>query len=509
MKYLIGMDIGTSSTRAIIINEDGKLIASASADYPLITPKPGWAEQNPNDWWEASIKVLRKVLQDSKVSPKDIAGIGPSGQMHGSVFIDSNGDVIRPAILWCDQRTQNQCEKIYQTFGYEGYIKLSFNKALTGFTAPKILWLKDNEPENYNKIYKVVLPKDYIRFKLSGVYATEVSDASGTGLLDIRKRNWSDEIISGLKIKKEILPDCFESYQVTARVNKEAANLTGLLEGTPIVGGAGDQPGGAVGSGIVKSGLISDYIGTSGVVFSYCDEPVYDSQGRLHSFCHAVPGKWFLMGVTLSAAGSLKWYNDCFGPSQNIKSQYPELKKYKLLDKQAENVSCGADGLIFLPYLTGERTPHADPYARGVFFGLSYVHNQDHFVRAILEGVAFSQYDCLKLIQEIGVKSDKVILFGGGASSRIWKQIIADIFGLKIATLNVEEGPSYGGALLAGVGCGIFDSVVQAADKVIREVEQIQPNIENNKKYKKIYEIYSSLYKDLKEDYKKLSGIGV
>ncbi len=505
MKYLLGMDIGTSSTRAIIIDQNGKLIASASSDYPLITPKPGWAEQNPQDWWDASIKVIKKVLQDSKVDPKDIAGIGPSGQMHGSVFIDKNGDVIRPAILWCDQRTQPQCDEIYNTFGYEGYIKLSFNKALTGFTAPKILWLRENEPQNYEKIYKVILPKDYIRFRLSGVFATEVSDASGTGLLDIKKRNWSDEIIEGLKIKKDILPECFESYEVTAKVSKEAASLTGLIEGTPIVGGAGDQPGGAVGSGIVKPGLISDYIGTSGVVFCYCDEPVYDSEGRLHSFCHAVPGKWFLMGVTLSAAGSLKWYNDCFGPSEAIKKKYPDMKKYKLLDKQAENVSCGSDGLIFLPYLTGERTPHADPHARGVFFGISYVHGQDHFVRAILEGVAFSQYDCLRLMQQVGVKSDKVILFGGGAASHIWKQIIADVFGLKIATLNVEEGPSYGGALLAGVGCGIYSSVQEATDKIIKEKEEILPNEENFKKYSKIYEIYRSIYKDLKDDFAKLA----
>jgi xylulokinase len=507
MSYLIGMDIGTSSTRAIIIDEEGKLIASATGEYPLITPKPGWAEQNPEDWWKASIKVIKEVIETSKISPEDVAGIGPSGQMHGSVFLDRDGNVLRPALLWCDQRTQKQCDEIYDIFGYDGFIKLSYNKALTGFTAPKILWLRENEPQNYKKIYKILLPKDYIRFKLSGAYATEVSDGSGTILMDIAARTWSDEILSGLEINKSLLPDLYESPEITSKVSAEAAQLTGLLEGTPIVGGAGDQAGGAVGSGIVTPGLISDYIGTSGVVFSYSEDATYDSEGRLHSFCHAVPGKWHLMGVTLAAAGSLKWYGDNFGPSKQIMEKYPDKKSYKLLDLQAENVAPGSDGLIFLPYLSGERTPYADPDARGVFFGISYIHGQDHFVRSILEGVAFSQFDCLSLMREVGITSDKVVLFGGGARSRIWKQIVADIFSTKIVTLNVEEGPSYGGALLAGVGVGIYGSVHEATGKVIKEVEEVLPVAENIEKYDRIYEIYRSLYSDLKEDFAKLAGI--
>ncbi len=507
MSYLIGMDIGTSSTRAIIIDENGKLIASATSDYPMITPRPGWAEQNPEDWWNASIKVIKEVIETSGISVKDIAGIGPSGQMHGSVFLDSEGNVLRPALLWCDQRTQRQCEEIYEIFGYEGFIKISYNKALTGFTAPKILWLRENEPENYKKIYKILLPKDYIRFKLSGDYATEVSDGSGTILMDIAGRKWSEEILSGLKIDRSILPDIYESPEITSKVSAEAASITGLLEGTPIVGGAGDQAGGAVGSGIVTPGLISDYIGTSGVVFSFSEDAVYDSEGRLHSFCHAVPGKWHLMGVTLAAAGSLKWYRENFGPSKQIAEKYPDKKSYQLLDMQAENVAPGSDGLVFLPYLSGERTPHADPNARGVFFGISYIHGQDHFVRSILEGVAFSQFDCLSLMKEAGITSDKVILFGGGARSRIWKQIVADIFSTKIVTLNVEEGPSYGGALLAGVGAGIYKSVQEATQKVIKEVEEISPNAENIEKYDSIYSIYRSLYSDLKEDFARLAGI--
>ena len=507
MAYLIGMDIGTSSTRAIIIDESGKLISSATGDYPMITPRPGWAEQNPEDWWNASIRVIKEVIEASGISPADIAGIGPSGQMHGSVFLDREGNVLRPALLWCDQRTQPQCDEIYDIFGYEDFIELSYNKALTGFTAPKILWLRENESQNYKKIYKILLPKDYIRYKLSGAYATEVSDGSGTILMDIAARTWSDEILAGLKIDRSLLPDLYESPEITSKVSAEAAELTGLLEGTPIVGGAGDQAGGAVGSGIVTPGLISDYIGTSGVVFSFSEDATYDSEGRLHSFCHAVPGKWHLMGVTLAAAGSLKWYGDNFGPSREIMEKYPDKKSYKLLDLQAENVAPGSDGLIFLPYLSGERTPYADPNARGVFFGISYIHGQDHFVRSILEGVAFSQFDCLSLMREVGITSDKVVLFGGGARSSIWKQIVADIFSTKIVTLNVEEGPSYGGALLAGVGVGIYRSVQEATDRVIKEVEEISPIAGNIKKYDRIYEVYRSLYSDLKEDFAKLAGI--
>src|SRR4030043_1850064 len=338
MDYLIGLDIGTTSTRAIIIDEEGKLISSATREYPLITPRPGWAEQHPEDCWKATVEVIKKVIEKSKVSPKSIAAIGPSGQMHGSVFLDKDGNVLRPALLWCDQRTQKQCDEIYDIFGYEEFIKLSYNKALTGFTAPKILWLRENEPENYKKVSKILLPKDYIRFMLSGTFATEVSDASGTILMDIPSRNWSDEILNGLQIEKALLPEVFESDIITSKVSEEASNLTGLIEGTPIVGGGSDNAAGAVGSGIIKSGLISDSIGTSGVVFAHMDNALYDPQGRVHSFCHAVPGKWHLTGVTLSAAGSLRWYFDEFGPSKEIIKNFPDMKGYNLLDKQAEKV---------------------------------------------------------------------------------------------------------------------------------------------------------------------------
>lgn len=508
MDYLIGFDIGTSSTRCILIDTKGKLIASAIKGYDMDTPKPGWAEQHPDLWWDATLYTLRKVLKKSEVNPSDIAAVGLSGQMHGSVFLDKDRKVIRPALLWCDQRTVSQCNVIYGTFGGEKeFIKLSYNKALTGFTAPKILWLRDMEPESYKKTVQILLPKDYIRYKLSGTYATEVSDASGTILLSIANRTWSEEILEGLKINRNLLPPVYESSYISSHVSREAADLTGLAQGTPIAGGAGDQAGGAVGSGIVHEGLISDYLGTSGVVFAHSDSAVYDSEGRLHSFCHAVEGCWHLMGVTLSAAGSYKWYHDTFGIKEDIRKKYKNLSGYELLNKQAESAPPGSDGLIFLPYLSGERTPYADPNARGVFFGISYIHNQDHFARSIMEGVTYSQYDCLNLMKEAGISSEKMVLFGGGAKSRLWRQITADIFDSIIVTLNVEEGPSYGAAILAGVGVGIYKDVREAAASIIKEISRTLPNEGNIGKYAEYYKVYKSLYGSLKGDFKKLDRI--
>lgn len=509
MDYLIGFDIGTTSTRCILVDQAGKLIASATKEYPMDTPKPGWAEQHPDSWWEASMDTVRTVLKESKVVPSKIAAIGLSGQMHGSVFLDKVGKVIRPALLWCDQRTADQCQTIYDIFGgQEQFIKLSYNKALTGFTAPKILWLREIEEDNYKKTSRILLPKDYIRYKLSGTYATEVSDASGTILMDIKSRTWSEEIIKGLDIDKNLLPPVYESAKVSSYVSKEAAALTGLIQGTPIVGGAGDQAGGAVGSGIVRGGIISDYLGTSGVIFAHSDRPVYDPKGRLHSFCHAVEGAWHLMGVTLAAAGSYKWYYDNFGVSKEIIDKYKDLSGYELLNKQAEAAPPGSNGLIFLPYLSGERTPYADPYARGVFFGISYLHRQDHFARSVMEGISYSQYDCLNLMRQLGISSDKLVLFGGGAKSVLWRQIIADIFDTRIVTLNVEEGPSYGAAILAGVGVKIYKNVKEATDSIIKEVSQTSPNPENVKRYARYYTVYRSLYNSLKGNFEKLDSAG-
>lgn len=505
MKFILGLDIGTTSTRALLINENCKLVASSISGYKLVTPRPGWAEQAPGDWWSASVKTIKDVISKSNVPPGDIACVGLSGQMHGSVFLDNNGEVIRPAILWCDQRTYMQCENIYKIFGYDNFIKLSYNKALPGFTAPKILWLKENEAENYKKVYKIILPKDYIRYRLSGTYATEVSDASGTILMDIPSRNWSDAILDGLQINRELLPDVYESEILSSKVSKEASNLTGLIEGTPIAGGGSDNAAGAVGTGIVRKNRIMDSIGTSGVIFAHSDRPLYDPEGRVHSFCHAVTGKWHLTGVTLSAAGSVKWYFEKFGPTIEIINNYPDVKGYGLIDSQAKKAPVGSEGLIFLPYLSGERTPYADPHARGVFFGISYRHNPDYFIRSILEGVAFSQLDCLSLMKELNIKSDNIILSGGGAKSDIWRQILADVLNSKVVTLNIEEGPAFGAAIIAGKGCGLFSKIEDVADRILGEVNQENYAIaENVEKYKKLYPIYRSLYKSLKEDFKKL-----
>lgn len=502
--YLLGVDIGTSGTKTIIIDENGNIISSDLKEYHLNTPKPGWAEQNPKDWYYAAIDTILGAMLKAGITGADIKAIGLSGQMHGSVFLDKNEQVIRPALLWCDQRTEPQCKEIYEIFGFENFIKLSFNKALPGFTSPKILWLRENEPENYKKTAKILLPKDYVRFMMSGIYATEVSDASGMLLMDIKNRTWSDEILNGLKIEKNLLADIFESEEVSSFVDKKTAKLTGLIEGTPIVGGGGDNAAGNVGSGIINEGIISNSIGTSGVVFAHSDKPVYDPKGRLHSFCHAVKGKWHLMGVTLAAAGSQKWFFDAIGPSREIEKEFPEGKKYKLFDKEAEKIKPGSEGLIFLPYISGERTPYADPYARGVFFGLSYLHNHSHFVRSVMEGVAFSQLDCLNLMREVGITSSKIIMVGGGSKSKIWKEIICDVFETKIASLRNEEGPSFGAALLAGIGCGIYKNTEEAVNKSVKVLSERISNPENSKVYKKTYEIYKSLYKSLKSDFKML-----
>ncbi len=508
MKFLLGLDVGTTSTRALLINENCKLISSSTSGYKLITPKPGWAEQIPDDWWTASVKSIKNVIKKSNVSPKNIACVGLSGQMHGSVFLDNKGDVLRPAILWCDQRTYKQCETIYKIFGYDNFIKLSYNRALPGFTAPKILWLRENEPDNYKKVSQIILPKDYIRYKLSNTYATEVSDASGTILMDIPSRNWSDEILNGLHINRGLLPDVFESEIISSKVSKEASNLTGLIEGTPIAGGGSDNAAGAVGTGIISKNRIMDSIGTSGVIFAYSDKPLYNPEGKLHSFCHAITGKWHLTGVTLSAAGSVKWYFEKFGPTIEIINNYPHVKGYSLLDAQAKKAPVGSEGLIFLPYLSGERTPYADPYARGVFFGISYRHNPDYFIRSIMEGVAFSQLDCLSLMKELDIKSDNIILSGGGVRSRVWRQILADVLKSKVTTLNIEEGPAFGAAIIAGKGCGIFSDIKDIGDKIVKDINQENlPIAENVEKYKKLYPIYKSLYANLKENFKKLSTL--
>lgn len=447
-EVLLGVDVGTTGVKTVAVDRSGQVLAQATAEHPLHTPRPLWAEQNPEDWWRG---VRQTIAQAS--AGYTVSGIGLSGQMHGSVFLDAGGQLIRPAILWCDQRTQAECEEIERRV--PRLAQITCNPALTGFTAPKILWLRNNEPDSYARVAKVLLPKDYVRYRLTGEFATEVSDASGTSLFDVPARRWSDEVLDGLDIPRQWLPACHESPEVTGRTE----------DGAPVVGGGGDQAAGAVGVGIVRPGLLSTSIGTSGVVFTALDEPSVDPGLSAHTFCHAVPGKWHAMGVMLSAAGSLRWYRDTFQPGAG----------YEQLTAEAATVPAGCEGLLFLPYLSGERTPHKDPNAKGVFFGATLVHGRAHFTRAVLEGVAFGLRDSYELLCAMGMRLSEARVLGGGARSDLWLQILSDATGCSHTRVQVEEGPAYGAALLAGVGVGWWASVEEACDATIRTTGTIHP----------------------------------
>ncbi len=507
MAYLMGIDIGTTGTKTLLIDEKGKVISSNTQEYPLYIPKPNWAEQNPEDWWQATIKSIRKVLADSKVKCEDIKGIGLSGQMHGSVFIDKEYNVLRPCILWCDQRTARQCEYITNKIGKERLIQLTCNPALTGFTAGKVLWVRENEPEVYEKTYKILLPKDYIRFKLTGSFATEVSDASGTLFLDVRKRKWSDEVLEELDIDKNFMPECFESPVISGRITKKVSELTGLKVGTPVVGGGGDNAAAAVGSGIVKEGRVFSSIGTSGVVFAFSREVKVDPLVRVHTFCHAVPGTWHVMGVMLAAGGSLRWFRDSLGTEEVKEAKKRGVDPYEILTEEASKVEPGCEGLIFLPYLSGERTPHANPNAKGVFFGLSLKHKKAHLIRAVLEGVTFGLRDSLEIIKEMKIPVDEIRAVGGGARSSLWRQIQADIMNQEIMTINVTEGAAFGAAILAGVGTGIYGSVEEACDNLIFPTSKTKPILENVEIYEGYYKVFRKLYPPLVESFDRVNEL--
>lgn len=417
MGYLLGIDVGTTSTRALVIAEDGAVVAGHASEYPLSTPRPNWAEQDPRDWWDATCESTQAALTAAGIDGSDVAGVGLSGQMHGSVFLDEADQVIRPAILWCDQRTARQCEVIAETVGRETIIAETLNPVLTGFTAPKIVWLRDEEPENYARVRRILLPKDYVRLRLTGQYATEVSDASGTSLLNVPERRWSEAMLEGLEIPAEWLPEVYESPEVTGTITAQAGAATGLAEGTPVVGGGGDQAAGAVGNGIVRTGVVSVSTGTSGVVFAHLDRPAMDEGLRTHTFCHAVPGRWHVMGVMLSAGGSLRWMRDALCAAEVEVARSMGVDPYELMTEEASRAPVGSEGLVFLPYLTGERTPHADPNARGVFFGLSLRHGKPHMIRAVLEGVAYGLRDSFEIIEAMGVEIRQVRASGGGPAA--------------------------------------------------------------------------------------------
>ncbi|GAB5406942.1 MAG: xylulokinase [Aureliella sp.] len=505
MAYTIGVDIGTSGTKSLLIDPDGNILAEASASYGVSMPKPMWTEQDPEDWWAATVKTIRAVVKQARAKPADVKAIGLSGQMHGSVFLDKKGSVIRPAILWNDQRTAAECEEITELAGGKRkLIKMVGNPALTGFTAPKILWLRNKEPKRFARLANVLLPKDEIRRRLTGEIATDVSDASGMLLLDVAKRKWSTSLLSKLQLDPSLLGTVYESEDVTGSLRPEIAEKLGLTTDCVVVGGAGDCAAGAVGNGIVRRGVLTASLGTSGVMFMHSDQPQYDAQGRLHTFCHAVRGKWHMMGVTLSAAGSLQWF------VENVCTELATRRgadPYQTINSEAASVPAGAEGLLFAPYLAGERTPHADPNARGCFVGLTSKHSRGHLARAVMEGVAMSLRESLEIMKSLDVPVREMRLSGGGAKSQLWKQIFADVMDQSACTINAEQGPAYGVALLAAVGSGQFSNIEEACKATIEVVKKTPPKRAAVKTYDKMFPIYQSLYKNLHSSFDALAEI--
>ena len=478
---LLGLDIGTTGARCLAVDEEGTVVAAATAEYPLHTPRPGWSEQRPEDWWDAAAAVIASVTGQVEGA---ITAVGLTGQMHGAVFLDRAGEVIRPAILWNDQRTVTQAEAITERVGAKRLIQVAGNPALTGFQAPKILWLRNEEPDAYDRVASVLLPKDYIRLKLTGERATDVSDASGTLLLDLKQRNWSPEILQALGIPARWLPRVYESPDQTGRVRPELTSQLGLAHTVVVAAGAGDNAAAAVGNGIVTRGLASCSIGTSGVLFAHADALKPDPSGRLHTFCHAVPGRYHMMGVTLAAGASLKWWRDVAAPGTD----------YAQLSELAATAPPGSEGLVFLPYITGERSPHLDPRARGAFVGLTSRHGLSHLTRAVMEGVAFSLRDSLEIMEELGAPPQQIRATGGGARSDFWRQLLADVLGRPIVRTTTEEGPAYGAALLAGVASGGFASVEEATAGIRLREETNEPDPAQQKRYDDNYAVYHLLY---------------
>jgi len=497
MTCFLGIDASTTATKALLMRADGQAVGVASSEYSYETPHPMWTEQHPDLWWQATIVSIRQVLAEAQVDPADVKGVGLTGQMHGLVLLDDDGEVLRPAILWNDQRTGAECDEIRQRLDKSRLIQITGNDALTGFTAPKILWVRNHEPEVFARVRQILLPKDYVRFKLTDKYATDKAGASGTLLFDLRKRHWSETVLEALEIDPAWLPPTFEGTAVTGHVTPQAAEVTGLRAGTPVVGGGGDQAAAAVGTGAVVEGTVSLSLGTSGVVFASADRPIVEPEGRLHAFCHAVPGKWHLMGVMLSAAGSLRWYRDALAPGVG----------FDALIEPAADVPPGSDGLLFLPYLTGERTPHPDPLARGAFVGLTVRHAQPHLTRAVLEGVAFGLRDSFELMKGVGLADiTQVRITGGGAKSPLWRQVLSDVFQVVLVTVNTTEGAAHGAALLAATGTGVFPDVASACEAVIQTTGSTTPG-PASAVYEQMYPLYRELYPALRPSFDALSRV--
>jgi xylulokinase len=493
MASLLGIDVGTSGSRVVIVDEHGRVIASATAEHaPFASPKTAWAEQDPEDWWRATCDAIRTAVTKNEPHASSIRAIGLSGQMHGSVLLDESGKVVRPAIIWCDQRTEAEARWLTETLGAPRLLALTSNPALTNFTLTKLMWVRAHEPAAWQRVRHVLLPKDFVRLRLSGEYATDVADASGTLMLDVAHRRWSQEMIEAAGIDSTILPRVFESPDICARLTAKAAAETGLVEGTPIVAGAGDQAAGAIGMGITRPGAVSVTIGTSGVVFAATDRPALDPNGRLHTFCHAIPDRWHVMGVTQAAGLSLRWLREQLG----LKSQGDEA--YALMTREAEAIEPGADGVLWAPYLMGERTPHLDPNIRAALTGLAATHTRGHIVRAVLEGVAFSLRDSFTIFDELGVPVRRVRLGGGGARSSLWREIQANVYGHAVETVEADEGAAYGAALLAGVGAGVWPSVDEACDRLVRSSIAASPTPDIARMMTERYGAYRRIYPALR-----------
>ena len=494
MALLLGLDVGTTGCKAAVFDEAGRTIASHTEEYPLYHPQPGWAEQEPEEWWRGVVGAIQVVLVDDGVDAGEIAAIGLSGQMHGAVLLDEARLPVHRAIIWSDGRTTAQCRTITETVGAEKLIELTGNPALEGFTAPKVLWVREQEPEHFARARLLLLPKDYIRYRLTDEIAMEISDAAGTLLFDVRQGRWSGELLDALGLPASLLPEVRGSAEVCGHVTPDVAKLTGLVAGTPVVGGGADNACGAVGTGVVRAGLVAVSIGTSGTVLAHADEARIDPEGRVHTFNHSVPGAYYLMGVHQAAGYSLRWLRDTLG----FGGKGGDVV-YERMTGEAAEVPPLAKGLVFLPYLQGERTPHMDAAARGVFFGLSGVHTRAHLTRAVLEGVAFSLRDSWEILREQGLPIDEVRITGGGARSDVWMGILASVLGVELVRTSATEGPAFGAALLAGVGAGVWSSISEACETTIRPLDTIQPDTSVTEQYTEGYGFYQELYPALKD----------
>ena len=496
----LGIDVGTGGTRALVIDKAGKVVASGSEEHEAFaSPHPGWAEQDPRDWWRACGLAVRKALKYANLRADEIACVGFSGQMHGAVLLSSSDEVVRNAIIWCDQRSEAQSNELEKLFGRDALIQLTCNPPLTNFTLTKLLWVRETEPKNWARVAHVMLPKDYVRFRLTGERAIDMADASGTLLLDVTNRRWSTEVLSKSGVDKSVLPALYESPQVCGKVSDVGAEATGLRKGTPVVAGAGDQAAGAVGMGIARVGAVSATIGTSGVVFASTDRPAMDPAGRLHTFCHAIPGRWHVMGVTQAAGLSLRWYRDNFGAASPGVQKKDGRDPYDVFAEEAAAAPPGSEGALWAPYLMGERTPHLDPNARAALVGLTASHKRAHVIRAILEGVAFSLKDSFTIFDEMKIPVTSIRLGGGGARSPLWRQIQADVYEREVEIVAAEEGAAYGAAILAGTGAGAWSSVEQACDAIVRVAKRIAPNQKDSATMQAAYGSFRKVYPALRQ----------